>query len=482
MKNFRSNLQFVIAIILLALLVLGLSFVIQSLVVNNVAPLSRLTPTAQPLPTNIEPVTVEAQPSQQPPYPQPSSIYPEPKKEGPLPTQHPPYPEPLWIPEPTETIEIVTMEAPAYTQGPYPGPEIAPTFTPYPSPTLKPGPTPTPIELVEPAMDAAGRITYFMPGADEYSLSVITLNIDTMGRLDETSRSTFDASLPNRLIYVSPSPTQGRFAAIGPWGTGMVVDLQTQQVRQIQDLISMDHFYNWFPDGKQLLAIINGGMLGLADIITGEYIYLVVPSYGGIYGAAASPDGYNVVYSAQRDINSIPTIWMVNSDGRDAWVLHSDISASHFAWSPDGMRIAFLGSGWMMMDANGENLHSVGSHYLPHNYMAPPVWSPDSQKLATISSTDADVFTEGSWTERVFEGTAVYIIDANTGEDYPLLTDGSTGYLDPAWSPDGSKLVFVSNRNGKYGLWMVNMDGSGLTLLVESDEMIRFPYWVSCGQ
>lgn len=33
----------------------------------------------------------------------------------------------------------------------------------------------------------------------------------------------------------------------------------------------------------------------------------------------------------------------------------------------------------------------------------------------------------------------------------------------PAWSPDGSRLYFYSNRAGEYGIWSIHVDGSGLT-------------------
>ncbi len=32
---------------------------------------------------------------------------------------------------------------------------------------------------------------------------------------------------------------------------------------------------------------------------------------------------------------------------------------------------------------------------------------------------------------------------------------------DPAWSPDGRKITFVSNRDGRYAVYVMNADGSG---------------------
>jgi Tol biopolymer transport system component len=44
--------------------------------------------------------------------------------------------------------------------------------------------------------------------------------------------------------------------------------------------------------------------------------------------------------------------------------------------------------------------------------------------------------------------------------------------LDPAWSPDGSKLAFTSNRSGTFQLYLMNADGSnqsGLTTSTAGD-------------
>lgn len=52
---------------------------------------------------------------------------------------------------------------------------------------------------------------------------------------------------------------------------------------------------------------------------------------------------------------------------------------------------------------------------------------------------------------------------------------------DPAWSPDGGRIAFVSTRSGNADLWVVNVDGSGLTQVTDNQGSVRFPQWSPDG-
>jgi dipeptidyl aminopeptidase/acylaminoacyl peptidase len=64
------------------------------------------------------------------------------------------------------------------------------------------------------------------------------------------------------------------------------------------------------------------------------------------------------------------------------------------------------------------------------------------------------------------------------------VTSG-TGVADnhPAWSPDGTKLAFTSNRSGLDNIWIVNVDGSGLMQLTTATGYLdaKYPSWSPNG-
>lgn len=61
------------------------------------------------------------------------------------------------------------------------------------------------------------------------------------------------------------------------------------------------------------------------------------------------------------------------------------------------------------------------------------------------------------------------------------LTQDHFDHLTPTWSPDGSRIVFVSNRSGSYKLWLMNRDGTGLSQLTAGGGEERYPAWSPDG-
>ena len=79
-----------------------------------------------------------------------------------------------------------------------------------------------------------------------------------------------------------------------------------------------------------------------------------------------------------------------------------------------------------------------------------PVWSPDGTKVAFSSNQD------GKWN--------IYVIDLKA-EIVQKLTDGSANEIAPSWSPDGSRIVFSSDRSGKWEIHTMKADGTDVRQL-----------------
>jgi hypothetical protein len=67
------------------------------------------------------------------------------------------------------------------------------------------------------------------------------------------------------------------------------------------------------------------------------------------------------------------------------------------------------------------------------------------------------------------------------GSDVRNLTNSPADDQTPDWSPDGTQIVFVSDRDGNQELYVMQADGSGQTRLTETTEAERRPRWSPDG-
>jgi len=92
-----------------------------------------------------------------------------------------------------------------------------------------------------------------------------------------------------------------------------------------------------------------------------------------------------------------------------------------------------------------------------------PYWHPDGARLVHFASV-ASAWDPGQQFSTDRAPARLCWLDTSTGTAAPL-TDGQYTDERPAVMPDGSAVVFVSNRSGRLNLWRVDSDGRGLTQL-----------------
>jgi Tol biopolymer transport system component len=108
------------------------------------------------------------------------------------------------------------------------------------------------------------------------------------------------------------------------------------------------------------------------------------------------------------------------------------------------------------MDANGANPHRVTSD-ATGAYDFDPTWSPDGTKIAYASAVDGyGCYDEGSM---LFLGfNQIYVAPAAGGGATDLIGNTSQDAASPDWSPDGNTIVFYGTR------WTLGADtGNGPT-------------------
>ena len=63
------------------------------------------------------------------------------------------------------------------------------------------------------------------------------------------------------------------------------------------------------------------------------------------------------------------------------------------------------------------------------------------------------------------------------GSGLTNLTNNAALDAYSAWSPDGAKIAFSSNRDGNDEIYVMNADGSGLTNLTNDSAVDYAPTW-----
>lgn len=206
----------------------------------------------------------------------------------------------------------------------------------------------------------------------------------------------------------------------------------------------------------------------------------------------ASPDGRYVAYvvstESLEENSSRSDIWMMDlaGDGEPRRMTAGEESAGSPAFSPDGRYLSFLsgrddGAGrqvWTMPVDGGE------ARPLTHldRGISDYAWAPDGRRLALALRDEAEEREEGEprgpWVidrrqfKQDYSGyldrrrTHLYILDFDSRE-LTRLTSGDYDHGSLSWSPDGTRIAFVSNRteepdaNYDTDVWIVDVADAG---------------------
>jgi len=215
------------------------------------------------------------------------------------------------------------------------------------------------------------------------------------------------------------------------------------------------------PDGSLAAFIVEGDVF-IVEILDKDDQEIAAPRTVRITSTPEreseprwSPDGESLLFASAREGNT--DLWIARpSDTEAGWIDSFDFDLTRLTqdpkeettarWSPDGTKIAFLrGKGDLtVIDADGGNEHTLFDHWSPSDF----TWSPDGRFIA-YSTNDAHYNTE------------VWIIPSTGGEPYNVSRHPDDD-VEPRWSPDGKRLLWVSKRHADtfdlMGVWLTKVD------------------------
>ncbi|WP_421826637.1 amidohydrolase family protein [Larkinella sp.] len=286
---------------------------------------------------------------------------------------------------------------------------------------------------------------------------------------------------------------------------------------------------HWSPDGKHL--VFSSDRSGNYDIwqLTLETGVLtqLTRNPANDYNPAFSPDGRQVAFVSER--TDSPGLYRIDEMGKEHLLTASPAKLAAPAWQPDGLQVFY---NILTKNQSGLAVASVATG--SSQILTPPAEDVFPFRISWASATDYLYTADGKLKKQslkpaptreiAFQATVSLarttyqrkrydfdqpapqpvrgikgptvspdgkqIVFAALG-DLWLLTNGvpqpkaltSDVYIeaDPAWSPDGTKLAFTSDRQGNMDLWVRDLKTGEDRRLVDLPDDLNFPVWSPDG-
>lgn len=378
------------------------------------------------------------------------------------------------------------------------GSGATPGPTPTPAPTPTPNPTPS-VGSISPSNAPAGALAFTLTvnGSNFLSSSTVqwsgssrTTTFVSSGELKANIGAADLASAGKVAVtVVNPAPGGGTSSAATFTVVPATVSFQSSRALDGSDAANTNTVSNiWVvnPDGTGTAALTK-----------------LTSTFASSFNPAWSADGSKIAFSSGRALdgtnadntNGTRNVWVVNSDGSGATHLTgltaNGTSSDFPLWSPDGSKILFqsartldgsdnlsanfINNIWVVNSDGFGSATALTKTTATGTSNGSPVWSPDGSKIVFSSFRALD----GSDAVNTNGTKNIWIMKADGSGIAPLtkLTAVGADSDVPSWTPDGTKVAFISGRAldgsdavnafGTANAWLINADGSGATAVTK---------------
>jgi Tol biopolymer transport system component/DNA-binding SARP family transcriptional activator len=275
-----------------------------------------------------------------------------------------------------------------------------------------------------------------------------------------TTRRTWHAALPV-LLGAAAVLIAGLFVSSAWPGRGSL-DIATSNFVQVTNRAGLEFQPALSPDGSEVVYV--EGPIEAPGIVVRSAVKLGT----GESRLAETMEGYNLYPSWTADGSSVrfwncwfrwwsqPGCEWKQVGGRGGPVRGLGVPVhDRLSWSPDGRRVVFSSRDSIYVASQGEGEATLlavqnSKMPIPHSFS----WSPDGALIAYACGnhgwrTGSNVADASIWVMGTDGGTPV------------AVTEHENLNVSPQWLPDSRHLLFVSDRDGARGVYVVEVDRHG---------------------
>jgi Tol biopolymer transport system component/imidazolonepropionase-like amidohydrolase len=338
----------------------------------------------------------------------------------------------------------------------------------------------------QPAFSPDGRQVAFQSYRDG-NWHIWTVALDG-AQLTQLTTGTFDDREPHwspdgkRIVFASD-----RGGNYDIW----MIELASRKLEQLTRDPANDYNPAWSPDGKHIAFVsersAGRGVWLLQDVSNARREALLSKSLAAVAAPSWSSQGAQIVYQTGERGSGTTELWvkavateqdprLLSAPGEDVFPFRAAwLSESEFLYTGDGQikraslngsqrsALAFEATIKLNRPAYARKKRDFDSSApRPVRGIVAPAVSPDGQRVAFTALGDLWI--------------------AEAGKQPVRLTHDVFVQAQPKWSPDGAKLIYLSDRQGAMDIWQRDLQSGEERRLFSSPGGAGFPVWSPDGK